>query len=78
MTDIKLRTFDDGTTTFDGEALGALRAGLRGQVLTQGAPGYDEARTIWNAMIDRKPGIIIRCQNASSQSAVFFGARGQA
>jgi FAD/FMN-containing dehydrogenase len=75
VTDIKLRTFDDGTTTFDGEALGALRAGLRGQVLTQGAPGYNEARTIWNAMIDRKPGIIIRCQNADDvvQAVRFAG-----
>ena len=42
------------------EALDALRASIRGEVLVPGSPGYDAARTIWNAMIDRRPGLIVR------------------
>lgn len=43
------------------ETFGALRSQIRGQVLLPGETGYDAARTIWNAMIDRKPALIVRC-----------------
>jgi hypothetical protein len=39
----------------DGEELAAFRTGLRGQALISGDPGYDDARRVWNAMIDRRP-----------------------
>jgi FAD/FMN-containing dehydrogenase len=32
-------------------------------VLLPGDSGYDQARTIWNAMIDRKPAAIARCES---------------
>lgn len=35
-------------------------AGLRGEALTPGDEGYDEARVIFNAMHDRKPGMIVK------------------
>jgi FAD/FMN-containing dehydrogenase len=43
----------------------ALRSSLKGQVCLKGEPAYDEARTIWNAMIDRSPGVVIRCADAA-------------
>lgn len=42
-------------------AIQALKTGMRGPVILPADPGYDEARSIWNAMIDRRPGAIARC-----------------
>jgi FAD/FMN-containing dehydrogenase len=38
-----------------------LRDNLDGQLIRPEDDGYDEARTVWNAMVDRKPRLIIRC-----------------
>jgi hypothetical protein len=43
----------------------ALRASLRGPLLCPGDAGYDEARTIWNALIDHRPALIARCAGAA-------------
>jgi FAD/FMN-containing dehydrogenase len=50
-----------------------FRATLRGSLITPGDPTYDEVRQIWNAMVDRKPGLIARCSTADDVvSAVNF------
>lgn len=43
------------------EIIADLRLKVRGEVLEPGDPRFDPARTIWNAMIDRKPALIVRC-----------------
>ena len=45
----------------DRTTIDQLRPRLRGPLLAAGDPGYDDARSIWNAMIDRRPGAIARC-----------------
>lgn len=45
----------------DPKHVDALRAGLRGTLLTGADAGYNESRSIWNAMIDRRPALIARC-----------------
>jgi FAD/FMN-containing dehydrogenase len=44
--------------------MNGLRDQLDGQLLLPGEDGYDQARTVWNAMIDRKPRMIVRCMTA--------------
>jgi hypothetical protein len=48
-------------TTIDDEAVAALATGMRGACITPGDAGYDDARIVWNASIDKHPAIIARC-----------------
>jgi len=51
-----------------------LRTKMRGAVFCPGQEGYDRARTIPNAMIDRRPAVIARCTGAADVIAsVRFG-----
>ena len=55
------------------EEIEVLAADFRGAVLRPGDAGYDDARSIWNAMIDRRPSIVARCAGAADViSAVNF------
>src|SRR4051794_10094555 len=65
MTHVSLSTVGATPIILPPDDLEALRAALRGTACTPGDAGYDEARTIWNAMIDRRPGLVIRCQGAA-------------
>ncbi|MFD9371223.1 FAD-binding oxidoreductase [Streptomyces sp. NPDC060020] len=56
-----------------GAALTALREDLSGEVFTPQDPGYDGARTVFNAMIDRRPAVIAQCEStADVVTAVRF------
>jgi FAD/FMN-containing dehydrogenase len=47
--------------TITGRVVEDLGQGFVGELLRPSDAGYDEARTIWNGAIDRKPGLIARC-----------------
>ena len=54
-------------------AIEALKVATRGQVLLPADSGFDDARRIWNAMIDRRPAVIVRCAGvADVRRAVAF------
>ncbi|MFJ2830831.1 FAD-binding oxidoreductase [Streptomyces sp. NPDC087263] len=57
-----------------GAALAAFRADLAGEVLAPDDPGYDEARSLHNGMIDRRPAVIAQCASeADVVRSVRFG-----
>ena len=52
-----------------------LRAQAHGQVVTSDDEGYDEARTVYNAMIDRRPLAVVRCVDTDDVVAAVNFAR---
>lgn len=56
-------------------AIQTLRTQLEGTVVAPGDAAYDEARTIWNAMIDRKPAAIARCRSETDVACAVNFAR---
>ncbi|ARP71061.1 FAD-binding oxidoreductase [Streptomyces pluripotens] len=60
---------------FDDTALQNLRETLRGPLLSPRDPGYDEARSIYNAMIDRRPAAIAQCVDVGDVRATVTAAR---
>lgn len=70
---ISIKTLNNSTKTFNQDELDGLSASLRGGIHTEGDAIYDQGRTLWNAMVDRKPGLVIRAMGASDvQNAVNF------
>ena len=61
----------------DEAAVESLRTTLRGSLLSQGDDGYEAARQVWNAMIDRRPALIARCAGAADVMAAVRFAREQ-
>ncbi|HSA52626.1 MAG TPA: FAD-binding oxidoreductase, partial [Yinghuangia sp.] len=58
-----------------GSALDSLRERLRGRVLAPQDPGYDESRSIYNAMVDRRPAAIAQCVDAADVQATIAFAQ---
>ena len=52
-----------------------LVAALRGDLIMPGDPGYDEARAVYNAMIDKRPAAIARCRDVADVIACVGFAR---
>ena len=65
MTDLTLRKLDGSSATITQDTIATLRSKLRGTVALPGEDGYEQARRIWNAMIDRRPGLVVRCLGAA-------------
>ncbi len=52
-----------------------LTAALRGEVITPADPRYDEARAVYNGMIDKRPAAIARCRDVADVLACVRFAR---
>src|SRR6266851_4956177 len=56
------------------EAIEALAAAMRGAVVQPDDPAYDDVRSLYNGMIDKRPRLIARCIDAADViAAVIFG-----
>jgi FAD/FMN-containing dehydrogenase len=68
-------TMSTGATTLDEAAVQGLATAMRGPLIRRGDPSYDEARTIYNAMIDKHPALIAQCANVADVIAAVNFAR---
>ncbi len=59
----------------NGTTLERLREALRGPVIAPGDPEYDETRSIYNAMIDRRPAAFARCVDVADVRATIAFAQ---
>jgi hypothetical protein len=53
-------TLDGDPFELESPDIESFRASLRGPLLREGDPGYEDSRKLWNGMIDRKPALVVR------------------
>ncbi|HEX5498905.1 MAG TPA: hypothetical protein VFX03_06755, partial [Thermomicrobiales bacterium] len=63
------------TPTIDDSAIQALAAAMRGSLIRPDDPTYDEARRVYNAMIDKRPALIAQCVDVADVIAAVNFAR---
>jgi FAD/FMN-containing dehydrogenase len=61
MAKLRATTITGVDAVLDGSAVEELGSSLRGELLRADDAGYEEARSLWNGMMDRKPALIARC-----------------
>jgi FAD/FMN-containing dehydrogenase len=72
---MKAKTTDGREIDLNQETLNGLKMRLKGSVLLPGDAGYEESRTVWNAMIDKKPAVVVRCLGSADVIACVKFAR---
>jgi FAD/FMN-containing dehydrogenase len=76
MEEVKALTTKGELATLGNEELEALQALVRGCVILPTSETYETARKIWNAMIDRRPALIVQCTgHADVVQAVKFARK---
>jgi FAD/FMN-containing dehydrogenase len=70
-----IKTLSGQEVDLKSEPFDALKMNLRGPVLLPEDNGYEDCRSIWNAMIDKKPAVIVRCLGAADVIACVKFAR---
>ena len=73
--DQTLHTLDGRELALADDVVAGLESRLDGTVIRSGEPGYDEARSVWNGMIDRRPALIVRCAGTPDVVAAVRFAR---
>ena len=71
----EITRYTGGTIDLSALHIKELRDGLEGELLLPDDLGYDQARTVWNAAIDKRPALIARCANAADVVEIVRFAR---
>ncbi|MGF1473371.1 MAG: FAD-binding oxidoreductase [Rubrobacteraceae bacterium] len=66
---------DTTIPTLEESSIANLQNGLRGKLIQRGSESYDEARTVYNAMIDKRPALISRCADVADVISTVNFAR---
>jgi FAD/FMN-containing dehydrogenase len=61
MPDLQVKARTNDNVTLKEDTVRKFKESLRGELILADETGYDDARSIWNAMIDRRPALIARC-----------------
>jgi FAD/FMN-containing dehydrogenase len=65
MSGYEVMRLDGDRGVLNSSALDELAGAVGGQLIRRGDPGYDDARRVWNGMIDRHPALIVRCRGVA-------------
>ena len=65
MADLRIATLSGDYAVISEAAVADFRGSLYGESLLPGDAGYDGARRIWNAMVDKRPAMIARCSGTA-------------
>ncbi|MHA2037906.1 MAG: FAD-binding oxidoreductase [Promethearchaeota archaeon] len=65
MAFLKAIEMDGKDIKIDENDINEFRSNIRGKVLIEGEEGYENARKIWNGIIDKKPAIIVQCKGVA-------------
>src|SRR2546423_13333150 len=75
MTDLRIISTNGTDAILEKATVQHFADGLRGRLVQPGEGGYDEARKVWNGMIDRRPALIARCAGVADVIAAVRFAR---
>jgi FAD/FMN-containing dehydrogenase len=82
---VKIRSLSGTDVDLPEDALSKLGAALRGSLHLPGEPAWEESRTVWNAMIDRRPALVARpigiadvvqCVNFARERSLLMAIKG--
>jgi FAD/FMN-containing dehydrogenase len=73
--DLKIKSINGDVASISTEAVDELRSSLRGQLIDANSENYNQARSVWNALIDRRPALVARCAGAADVIAAVNFAR---
>ncbi|MGW5364888.1 FAD-binding oxidoreductase [Actinopolymorpha pittospori] len=75
MASARLRTLDGADVEVPDADIEVFAGRLRGSLVRPADPDYDDARAVWNGLIDRRPGLIARCAGTADVMAAVNFAR---
>jgi FAD/FMN-containing dehydrogenase len=75
VTDVRIATTNGNGVVLDDAVVEGLESGLRGGLIRPEDEGYEEARKLWNGMIDRRPALIVRAADEADVVAAVNFAR---
>ena len=74
MAELQVATNGGGNGVLHDDTIEEFKASLRGELLLEGDADYEDARKVYNGMIDKRPSLIARCTDvADVMAAVNFG-----